>query len=78
MLRGLLAIHFIFSRRPEIATRRIGGFGHRIGTSHQAPNKNTGETFLVIWKQNEDSGTIRFYTTTKQFLVIFVIRTVGP
>lgn len=22
----------------------------------QAPNKNTGETFLVIWKESEDSG----------------------
>ena len=23
---------------------------------HGAPNKNTGETFLVIWKQHEDAG----------------------
>lgn len=53
-----------FSTATEVLQAKVMMFSNQIAEIvhgvcnefHGAPNKNTGETFLVIWKQNEDSG----------------------
>lgn len=53
-----------FSTATEVLQSKVMMFSNQIAEIvhgvcnefHGAPNKNTGETFLVIWKQNEDSG----------------------
>ncbi|CAL1157508.1 unnamed protein product [Cladocopium goreaui] len=53
-----------FSTATEVLQSKVMMFSNQIAEIvhgvcnefHGAPNKNTGETFLVIWKQSEDSG----------------------
>ncbi|CAK9043294.1 unnamed protein product [Durusdinium trenchii] len=53
-----------FSTATEVLQSKVMMFSNQIAEIvhgvcnefHGAPNKNTGETFLVIWKESEDSG----------------------
>ena len=53
---------------PQVLQSKVMMFSNQIAEIvhgvcnefHGAPNKNTGETFLVIWKQHEDAGGTGF------------------